>query len=126
MSAEKHPEARLTKGDETLTVEFVSTAHDDTIADRKREERRRKGAVGSRLLVAPEPWMVDAACTSVDPELFFPTRGESVDEAKAVCRGCPVRGECLEYALGRGEKYGLWGGASERERRRMRRQRRGE
>jgi WhiB family redox-sensing transcriptional regulator len=60
---------------------------------------------------------------SVDPDLFFPERGASTREAKEVCRGCVVREDCLEYALVNGEKFGIWGGMSERERRRLRRQR---
>jgi WhiB family redox-sensing transcriptional regulator len=59
----------------------------------------------------------------VDPDLFFPERGASTKEAKAVCQGCVVREDCLEYALANGEKFGIWGGLSERERRRIRRQR---
>jgi WhiB family transcriptional regulator, redox-sensing transcriptional regulator len=55
--------------------------------------------------------------------LFFPERGASTKEAKSVCHGCEVRPECLEYALRHGEKFGIWGGMSERERRRLRRQR---
>ena len=57
----------------------------------------------------------------VDPDLFFPERGASTREAKEVCRGCVVRLDCLEYALVNGEKFGIWGGLSERERRRLRR-----
>lgn len=64
-----------------------------------------------------------ANCRGVDPELFFPERGASVREAKQVCRGCVVREDCLDFALTNGEKFGIWGGMSERERRRMRRQR---
>lgn len=64
-----------------------------------------------------------ANCRGVDPDLFFPERGASVREAKEVCRGCVVREDCLEFALTNGEKHGIWGGMSERERRRMRRQR---
>ena len=60
---------------------------------------------------------------TVDPDLFFPERGASTREAKEVCRACVVRQECLEYALANGEKFGIWGGMSERERRRVRRQR---
>jgi len=52
-----------------------------------------------------------------------PRRGASTREAKEVCRGCVVREDCLEYALANGEKFGIWGGMSERERRRIRRQR---
>ena len=68
-------------------------------------------------------WQEKANCLGVDPDLFFPERGASTREAKAVCRGCEVRGDCLEYALAHGEKFGIWGGLSERERRRVRRQR---
>jgi WhiB family redox-sensing transcriptional regulator len=64
-----------------------------------------------------------ANCLGVDPDLFFPERGASTKEAKAVCQGCVVREDCLEYALANGEKFGIWGGLSERERRRIRRQR---
>jgi WhiB family redox-sensing transcriptional regulator len=68
-------------------------------------------------------WQERANCLGVDPDLFFPERGASTREAKSVCRGCEVRLECLEYALGHGEKFGIWGGLSERERRRVRRER---
>jgi len=68
-------------------------------------------------------WQERANCLGVDPDLFFPERGASTREAKSVCRGCEVRFECLEYALAHGEKFGIWGGLSERERRRVRRQR---
>ncbi|MEI8050246.1 MAG: WhiB family transcriptional regulator [Actinomycetes bacterium] len=68
-------------------------------------------------------WQAQANCMGVDPDLFFPERGASTREAKEVCRGCVVREDCLEYALGNGEKFGIWGGMSERERRRLRRSR---
>lgn len=68
-------------------------------------------------------WQDLANCLGVDPDLFFPERGASTKEAKEVCRGCVVREDCLEYALANGEKFGIWGGLSERERRRIRRQR---
>ena len=68
-------------------------------------------------------WHDFANCLGVDPDLFFPERGASTKEAKEVCRGCVVREDCLEYALQNGEKFGIWGGMSERERRRIRRQR---
>jgi WhiB family redox-sensing transcriptional regulator len=72
---------------------------------------------------AEESWQNYANCLGVDPDLFFPERGASTKEAKAVCRACVVREECLEYALVNGEKFGIWGGLSERERRRLRRAR---
>jgi WhiB family redox-sensing transcriptional regulator len=68
-------------------------------------------------------WQSRANCMGVDPDLFFPERGASTREAKEVCRGCVAREECLEYALDNGEKFGIWGGMSERERRRLRRAR---
>ena len=68
-------------------------------------------------------WQDQANCLGVDPDLFFPERGASTREAQEVCKGCVVRGDCLEYALANGEKFGIWGGLSERERRRLRRQR---
>ena len=68
-------------------------------------------------------WWDFANGLGVDPDLFFPERGASTKEAKEVCRGCIVKEDCLEYALSHGEKFGIWGGMSERERRRLRRQR---
>ncbi|MCZ7629108.1 MAG: WhiB family transcriptional regulator [Microthrixaceae bacterium] len=70
-----------------------------------------------------EDWQGFANCLGVDPDLFFPERGASTKEAKAVCQACVVREDCLEYALENSEKFGIWGGLSERERRRLRRAR---
>ncbi|MDX1658061.1 MAG: WhiB family transcriptional regulator [Nitriliruptorales bacterium] len=67
-----------------------------------------------------EEWMQDAKCLDADPEAFFPEKGGSTREAKRICAACPVREECLEYALGNEERFGIWGGLSERERRRLR------
>ncbi len=75
----------------------------------------------SEVLSQERGWQDQANCLGVDPDLFFPERGASTREAKEVCKGCVVRGDCLEYALGNGEKFGIWGGLSERERRRLRR-----
>jgi WhiB family redox-sensing transcriptional regulator len=68
-------------------------------------------------------WQDFANCRGVDPNFFFPERGGSVSEAREVCKGCVVREDCLEYAMKNGEKYGVWGGLSEKERRLLRRQR---
>lgn len=68
-------------------------------------------------------WQDQGNCLGVDPDLFFPERGASTREAKEVCRGCVVRKDCLEYALVGGEKFGIWGGLSERERKLLRRRR---
>ncbi|MDQ5944332.1 MAG: WhiB family transcriptional regulator, redox-sensing transcriptional regulator, partial [Patescibacteria group bacterium] len=59
-----------------------------------------------------ESWQMFANCLGTDPDLFFPERGASTKEAKAVCQGCVVREDCLEYALANGEKFGIWGGCS--------------
>lgn len=66
-------------------------------------------------------WQEHALCAQTDPEAFFPEKGGSTREAKAVCQSCEVREECLQYALDHDERFGIWGGLSERERRRMRR-----
>jgi len=70
-------------------------------------------------------WMRDAKCRGIDPAEFFPSDGLGVDRARRVCDDCPVRAECLEYALEYRIEHGVWGGASERERRRILRRRRG-
>jgi WhiB family transcriptional regulator, redox-sensing transcriptional regulator len=66
-------------------------------------------------------WQERALCAQTDPEAFFPEKGGSTREAKRICAGCEVRAECLEYALANDERFGIWGGLSERERRRLRR-----
>ena len=66
-------------------------------------------------------WQERALCAQTDPEAFFPEKGGSTREAKRVCLSCDVRSECLEYALGHDERFGIWGGLSERERRRLKR-----
>jgi WhiB family transcriptional regulator, redox-sensing transcriptional regulator len=72
-------------------------------------------------------WREGAACRDADPNLFFPmgTTGVAVDEiesAKAVCRSCPVRKRCLEFALVTNQEAGVWGGTSEEERRKLRKE----
>lgn len=66
-------------------------------------------------------WQERALCAQTDPEAFFPEKGGSTREAKRVCASCEVRSECLEYALEKDERFGIWGGLSERERRKMKR-----
>jgi WhiB family transcriptional regulator, redox-sensing transcriptional regulator len=71
-------------------------------------------------------WREFARCRGVDPEVFYPVSDdeEAADEAKAICALCPVREPCLEFALSTREKNGVWGGLTERERRRVLRRRR--
>lgn len=70
---------------------------------------------------ATDQWQDRALCAQTDPEAFFPEKGGSTREAKTICMGCEVRHECLEYALAHDERFGIWGGLSERERRRLKR-----
>ena len=71
--------------------------------------------------VPADQWQDRALCAQTDPEAFFPEKGGSTREAKKICLGCEVRHECLEYALAHDERFGIWGGLSERERRRLKR-----
>jgi WhiB family transcriptional regulator, redox-sensing transcriptional regulator len=67
-------------------------------------------------------WQERALCAQTDPEAFFPEKGGSTREAKKVCAACQVRVDCLEYALAHDERFGIWGGLSERERRRAKKE----
>jgi len=69
-------------------------------------------------------WRELGACRGLEPSIFFPEEDDEADDAKAVCQSCGVRVACLEHALSVREKQGVWGGATERERRRIIRQRR--
>ena len=68
-----------------------------------------------------DQWQERALCAQTDPEAFFPEKGGSTREAKRICLGCDVKDACLEYALANDERFGIWGGLSERERRRLKR-----
>lgn len=87
------------------------------IANEKRTAARRRARA-----VSPTRPLVDwaaAACAGLDPDLFHPGRGENATPAKTVCRACPVQADCLAWALANHEHHGIWGGRSERERRRL-------
>lgn len=73
---------------------------------------------------APAGWRAEAACREDDVETFFATDDDSIDAALARCAACPVREVCLEHALDAREPYGIWGGTTEAERKRMIRRRR--
>ena len=68
----------------------------------------------------PLAWQSESLCAQTDPEAFFPEKGGSTRDAKKICGSCEVRAECLEYALQNDERFGIWGGLSERERRKLR------
>jgi len=79
-------------------------------------------AIPITVAAGAEPeWHERALCAQTDPEAFFPEKGGSTREAKKICTGCEVRAECLSYALAHDERFGIWGGLSERERRRLKR-----
>lgn len=79
----------------------------------------------SMLETQPQPfaedWYSRALCPETDPEAFYPEKGGSTAEAKKICRGCPVKDQCLQWALDHDERFGVWGGLSDRERRRLKR-----
>ena len=83
----------------------------------------RLGVPGGRPTVGddnPLAWQTDSLCAQTDPEAFFPEKGGSTRDAKKICTSCEVRSQCLEYALNNDERFGIWGGLSERERRKLR------
>lgn len=69
-------------------------------------------------------WMAHGLCRQIAPSTFFPGDGVGVDQARRICATCPVQERCLEYALVERIDHGVWGGASERERRRILKRRR--
>lgn len=71
-------------------------------------------------LSSDDGWQASALCAQTDPESFFPEKGGSTRSAKDVCRACDVRTACLQAALDNDERWGVWGGLSERERRKIR------
>ena len=74
---------------------------------------------------SPTSWMGEGNCRNYPPATFFPSDGVGVDRARAICKGCPVSNTRLEYALAERIDHGVWGGCSERERRRILKRRRG-
>ena len=83
--------------------------------------RASPGCSGIGAEADAQSWQEQALCAETDPEAFFPEKGGSTREAKKICTGCEVKAQCLEYALSNDERFGIWGGLSERERRRLRR-----
>ncbi len=81
---------------------------------------RQPSTVGAAEEENPLAWQSDSLCAQTDPEAFFPEKGGSTRDAKKICASCEVRAQCLEYALENDERFGIWGGLSERERRKLR------
>ena len=106
-------------GDEMAGTEYRSGVPDNWFVDPV-----NLGVPGVRRPVEDEDplsWQTDALCSQTDPEAFFPEKGGSTRDAKRVCTTCEVRGQCLDYALANDERFGIWGGLSERERRKLKR-----
>lgn len=70
-------------------------------------------------LIPPE-WVKQALCAEVDPIIFFPERGDKTEDAKKICKVCDVRSKCLAYSLTNNERFGIWGGHTEHDRRKLR------
>jgi WhiB family redox-sensing transcriptional regulator len=94
----------------------TSLGNEITNDDIVRLLRLPRDTSGADLSDETPTWQQSANCLGVDPDLFFPERGGSTEEAKEVCRGCVVQAECLDYAMQNDEKRGVWGGLSRRER----------
>ena len=106
----------LPRGEESdvLGPRGESGQHADELGPRVHVRREVTGDDEGQLA-----WQTDALCAQTDPEAFFPEKGGSTRDAKRICTTCEVRTECLEYALKNDERFGIWGGLSERERRKL-------
>ena len=87
--------------------------------DRTTREAQRVAAAD--LLGSAPQWQERGLCSQTDPEAFFPELGRSAQEAQRICGRCEVKAECLEYALSHDERFGVWGGLSEEQRRKLKR-----
>ena len=99
---------------------YVLPGVDSAESDTARRDAFVEGLSFNELFAAIEQeWQDQALCAQTDPEAFFPEKGGSTREAKRICKACAVRDDCLEYALEHDERFGIWGGLSERERRKL-------
>jgi WhiB family redox-sensing transcriptional regulator len=117
-----------TEGEQRMTRnELAHSSYKPSVPDDWFVDPVRLGIPGLR----PQPidddnplaWQTDALCAQTDPEAFFPEKGGSTRDAKRICTTCEVKAQCLDYALQNDERFGIWGGLSERERRKLRRSR---
>lgn len=103
----------------------VWTAHDTADTTGSPGENNDRTCVLSELTIdSTDVWRDQAACRGIDPEVFYPASEEEAEIAKEICQQCNVVDLCLSYALSQREREGVWGGCTERERRRIVRQRR--
>ena len=117
-----HDRSVVQQSPESAPREYVPSAPENWFVDPV-----RLGVPGVRqperhdqLADNPLAWQSDSLCAQTDPEAFFPEKGGSTRDAKKICGSCEVRASCLEYALHNDERFGIWGGLSERERRKLR------
>lgn len=113
-----HRRYGLRVGDDVALSEYRSGVPEDWFVDPIRlgiPGVRRDGEDDN-----PLAWQSDSLCAQTDPEAFFPEKGGSTRDAKKICESCDVAAQCLEYALANDERFGIWGGLSERERRKLR------
>ena len=108
----------IKRGKRSATADAATVAH-------------TQGRPVELITAPPDPdsataWMAEGNCRLHPPSTFFPSDGVGVDRARKICRDCPVTGTCLEYALEERIDHGVWGGCSERERRRILKRRRDE
>jgi WhiB family redox-sensing transcriptional regulator len=89
------------------------------MSEPRNTSRRNSGTHDVTKHVDVMAWADGGNCAGVDPEIFFPHRGDSADLARAVCRGCPVASECLSYAIDTDQRFGIWGGLTPAQRRRL-------
>ena len=95
----------------------------DIFGDSPRDDDERSLLWGLFMPTEATAWQYNALCAQTDPEAFFPEKGGSTREAKSICAKCPVREQCLDWALDNDERFGIWGGLSERERRKVKKER---
>jgi WhiB family redox-sensing transcriptional regulator len=105
-----------------LHAENAVALHAENAVALRAEHAAEMTALMPEDLIEGMEWQARALCAQTDPEAFFPEKGGSTREAKRVCLSCEVRVDCLEYALANDERFGIWGGLSERERRRLKKQ----
>lgn len=100
-------------------IDQVATALAASIRARNAAHETTRGA--DLLGDGDVSWKLRGLCAQTDPEAFFPEKGGSTSEAKKICGRCEVKAECLNFALATDERFGIWGGLSERERRKLKR-----
>jgi WhiB family transcriptional regulator, redox-sensing transcriptional regulator len=105
----------------TTTIEQSSRAHNGHWRGLHPGPRVIPDTIGANpfQIVAYQEWMADANCLDSDPEIFYPNKGAKTKcrQAKQICDACPVKQQCLRYAVKRHEEWGIWGGLTATERR---------